>query len=448
MLSSIAKPFGVLVMWLYEVTNNYGLAIILFALIVKIIFMPFQIKSKRSTLRTAKLAPYVENIKKRYAGNDAKIIAETQKLYKEEGINPMSGCLWTLLPFPVLLALYQAIRFPITIMMGVPKALVEEGGAIFEKLRELGYEVAAKNGEQISQARFISQNIEKFAGISDKLRAIDFSFLGIDLGARPKWNFFLNADWSDKSSWLPALGLFLIPVIAAALTLVSSKIAQKTTPQSGENPGANTMMLMMPLVTLWFAFMMPASLGLYWIASSFFSIIQDVIVNKILLKKLDAEDAERNARMAAREAELEEKRRETERLRAMNATVQNKNTSKRKQYVKEREAQDAKTAEWERIHNPKPEKEKLAGQVGDRKYARGRAYVEDRFTANADDVAEELIPENAEEDISEAAETLDAAVTETAAATQIADVYEDTSDDDDGEDYIEDEFDDADEDEE
>jgi len=388
MLSTIAKPFGLLVMWLYEITNNYGLAVILFALIVKLILLPFQVKSKRSTLRSTRLTPYVDDIKKRYAGNDAKINAETQKLYKEEGINPMSGCLWSLLPFPIIIALYQAIRFPLTIMMGVPKELLEEGGAILKKLTELGYESTMRAGYyQIGQAQFISNNMDKFAGITDKLRSIDFSFLGINLGATPKWNFLWTTDWSDKSVWLQGLGLFLIPIIAAALTLVSNKIAQKVTPQASGNPAAqnaNTMLLMMPVVTLWFAFMMPASLGLYWIASTFFSIIQDLIVNKIMLKQMEAEDAERNARMAAREAEREEKRKETERLRAMNATVQNKNTSKRKQYIKEREAQEAKTAEWEKAHKQHKETEQPASQVGERKFARGRAYVAERFENKTD----------------------------------------------------------------
>lgn len=375
MLNAIAKPFGILLMWLYEVVANYGLAVILFALIVKIILMPFQLKSKKSTMRTARLQPAIQDIQKRYAGNQAKINAETQKLYKDAGIKPMSGCLWSLIPFPILIALYQAIRYPLTIMMGVPAELLEKSGSILLKLNELGFKPAMNAAyAQIEQAQFISNHFDQFSGLSDKLSQIDYSFLGLDLGAQPQWNFFMSG-WSVEK-----FGLFLIPVIAAVLTWLTSKLSQASSNQNEQTAQTmKSMNIMMPAMTLVFAFMMPAALGIYWIASSFFGCLQDLIFNKVFKKQMAKEDAEFNEKMRQREAELEAKRQETERLRAMNATVQNKNTSKRKQQVKEREERDAKAAEWEKSHKPQVEKEKLPGQVGNRKYARGRAYVADRF---------------------------------------------------------------------
>ena len=381
MLNAIAKPFGILLMWLYEFVGNYGLAVILFGLVVKIILMPFQLKSKRSTMRTARLQPAIQDIQKRYAGNQAKINAETQKLYKDAGVKPMSGCIWSLIPFPILIALYQAIRFPLTMMMRVPDELLKEGGSIAAKLAELGFESAYKNTGyiQIEQSQFISNNFEKFSGLSDKLAQIDYSFFGIDLGAQPKWNFFFTMSPADPD-FLKMAGLFLIPVVAAVLTWLTTKVTSSSTPQNDQTAQTmKSMNVMMPAMTLVFAFMMPAALGIYWIASSFFGIVQELIVGKVFKKKMAEEDKEFNEKMKKREEELEAKRQETERLRAMNATVQNKNTSKRKQQVKEREERDAKAAEWEKTHNPQAEKEMLPGQVGTRKYARGRAYVADRF---------------------------------------------------------------------
>lgn len=439
MLNAIAKPFGMLLMWLYELVANYGLAVILFGLIVKIILMPFQLKSKRSTMRTARLQPAIQDIQKRYAGNQAKINAETQKLYKDAGVKPMSGCIWSLIPFPILIALYQAIRFPLTMMMRVPDELLKEGGSILAKLTELGFESAYKNAGyiQIEQAQFISNNFDKFAGLSDKLTKIDYSFLGLDLGAQPKWNFFFTMSSSDPDFWKMA-GLFLIPIIAAVLTWLTTKVTSSTSPQNDQTAQTmKSMNIMMPAMTLVFAFMMPAALGIYWIASSAFGIIQDLIVGKAFKKKMAEEDREFNEKMRKREEELEAKRQETERLRAMNATVQNKNTSKRKQQVKEREERDAKAAEWEKTHNPQTEKDVLPSQVGNRKYARGRAYVADRFEAapeaeetveTAEAVVEETVAEIPEEiDAVEAVETVEEDIVE--AEEEYEDEAEEEADD-------------------
>jgi YidC/Oxa1 family membrane protein insertase len=124
MLNAIAKPFGILLLWLYDFLNNYGLAIILFALIVKVILLPFMTKSKRGSLRTQSIQPLVAELQKRHGANQQKFNEELQKLYREEKISPLGGCIWSLIPFPILIALYQAIRFPLTIMMRVDGDLV------------------------------------------------------------------------------------------------------------------------------------------------------------------------------------------------------------------------------------------------------------------------------------------------------------------------------------
>jgi YidC/Oxa1 family membrane protein insertase len=139
MLKTIAIPFGWLMLTLYNITGNYGLAIILFALVVNLILLPFMMKSKKGMMRMTRLQPKIAELQRKHEGNQQKLNEEMSKLYREEKANPMSGCLWTLIPFPILIALYQAIRLPITTMMGVPSALMEEGGAIYQKLAELGW---------------------------------------------------------------------------------------------------------------------------------------------------------------------------------------------------------------------------------------------------------------------------------------------------------------------
>ena len=417
----IAKPFGILLMWLYEFTANYGVAVILFALIVKIILMPFQMKSKKSMMRTSLLQERMKEIEKKHGANKQKYNEEVQKLYREEGVNPMSGCIWTLIPFPILIALYQAIRYPLTTMMGVSKDLLAEGGAIATKLASEGFSATMNAAYiQIEQSQFITRHWDAFSGLSEKLQQLDYSFLGMDLGMQPKlkvlWDNATYGEWGPER--LAIAALLLIPVLAAVLTWLQSKVssAKPKVAEGEEDPTAKTMGTMnvvMPLITLYFAYVMPAALGIYWIASSLFAIVQDFFLNKVYGKKLEAEFAEKNAERAKKKAEIEAKRAETERLRAENATEKNTNTSKKKNSRATREQQREKAQEYERKKSGE-EPAYEPSRVGERKYARGRAYDPDRYTKAAEEAeveeTEELLPEVSEvvtEEIEEIVEETD-----------------------------------------
>ena len=404
MWKTITKPFAWLMIWLYNLTGSYGWAIILFAFAVNLILAPFMAKSKKSMMRSTRLQPKIQEIQRRHEGNPQKLNAEMQKLYREEGVNPMSGCLWSLIPFPILIALYSVVRQPLTRMMFVAKDFVTVAQDYFV---EKGL-YAVSNGRasayaEIELTKLIHDNWATFtADLADKLDPnllnIDFSFLGLNLGDQPQWNFFLNTDWSKVSVWLPALGLFLIPFISAALSWVSMKLSTKwnpTTATQDEKAQATmkSMNLMMPLMSIWICFVMPAAMGIYWIANSVFGMVRDFVLTKIFMKQLAEEEAERAARRSEREKELEEKRAETERLKAEGKTEVNVNTSKKKlqagekQKAAERKAaldRADRAARRERLGIAEPEKP--ASQVGNRRYARGRAYVPDRYTN----------PENAE----------------------------------------------------
>ena len=395
----IAKPFGWLLMTLYNLTANYGVAIFLFALVVKVVLLYFSAKSKKSMMRSSRFTPYLKELEAKYEGNKQKYQEEVAKLYKEEKINPMSGCLWSLLPFPILLALYRAIRFPITIMMGVSAEAYEK---IQNVLYAMGYSNPANAQSaaysQIYESQFIAQHFDRFAHLSDKLQVLDYSFLGLDLSVQPSFRFWTFG--ADGSPIWPQLGLFLIPLVSAGLSLLQSKLSTEMNPATGDAANSNkSMMMMMPLMSIWIGFIMPGALGLYWIATAVFQIIQDVILTKIFNKQLDAEDADRAARLKARQDELDRKRQETERLRAEGATVVNPNTSKRKVAKSEKQKAEQKAAEWQAVHAPRKEKgeEKNPSQVGDRVYARGRAYVPQRFDPDY------VVPEEPQEALSESA---------------------------------------------
>ena len=110
----ICIPFAWLVRLFYTLTGSYGVAIILFTLVLKLILLPLQMKSKKSMMRMNRMSGKMQEIQKKYAKNQAKMNEEMQKLYAEEGVNPMGGCLWTMLPLPILIALYSIIRQPVT----------------------------------------------------------------------------------------------------------------------------------------------------------------------------------------------------------------------------------------------------------------------------------------------------------------------------------------------
>ena len=391
MFNAIAKPFGILLLWLYNLVGNYGIAIFLFAVVVKVILLPFQMKSKKSMMRMNRLQPRVKELEKAHGGNQQKYQQEVSKLYKEEGVNPMSGCIWSLIPFPILIALYQAIRYPLTTMMRVPAELVEAGGAIAQKLEELGFSTTLNDAYiQLAQSQFISENWEHFAGLSERLVNINYNFIGLSLGQMPKWNFFMSCDWSDVSSWLPALGLFLIPIVSALLSWLQMKASQKMNPQTGNEATNSTMKgmnLMMPLMSLYIGFIMPAALGMYWIFTSVLGFIQEVILNAYFKKVMAKEDAERLERARLRDAELERKRQETEALREKGETVRNSNTSKKKMQARQKaeldEIKAAAVREERAARRARlgiEEEEIPESQVGNRRYARGRAYVADRYS--------------------------------------------------------------------
>ena len=438
----VTWPFAKLMVWLYNLTGNYGLALCFFALAVNLIMTPFMAKSKKSMMRSSRLQPKIQELQRRHEGNPQKLNAEMQKLYQEEGINPMSGCLWSLIPFPILIALYSVVRQPLTRMMFVAKDFVTVLQDFF--VSKGLYEAAAGRAsayQEIELAKLTHANWASVtADLADKLDPnlidLDFSFLGLNLGDQPRWNFFATTDWSDPHVWGPALGLFLIPFISAGLSYLSMKISSASNPTPGgdaqQQATMNTMNLMMPLMSVWICFVMPAAMGIYWIANSVFGMARDYTLTKMYQKQLDAEDAVKAAERAARDAELDAKRAEYERLKAEGKTPLNANTSKKKLQASEKQKLDERKAALERADRAArrerlgiKETEKPASQVGNRRYARGRAYVPDRFSNPENAEAATLAAAQASEDAPSIDETVDvSAVAENAVEAAADDAAE------------------------
>jgi len=351
----ITTPFAALFRWLYVTTGSYGLAIILFGLVVKLVVLPFQIKSKRSMVRMGRLSNKQAELQKKYANNQQKYQEELAKLYQEEGVNPMGGCLWSFLPLFILIPLYSIIRKPITSMMMLGEEMLAD---LTKAAGALGYSAATSGNAtayaEVGLARFISDNWSSFQSY-DGLVQLDYNFLGLDLSIMPqdllsKFSF----DWA-------VIGILAIPVISAALSWLMSKVTQASNGQQNAEAAQQmrTMNLMMPIMSLWIGFVMPAALGLYWITNSVFGMIQEFIMGRFFNKKIEAEEEAKAAeREASRKARQEAARIRDQELRENpKAAKKIENKPKDKQRVSTNEA----------------------GRVGDRPYARGRSYVENRY---------------------------------------------------------------------
>lgn len=395
----IVWPFARLLELLYNSTHNYGAAIILFALVVNVILFPFMAKSKKSMMRTSRIQPQLKELERKCGGNQQRYQIEVQKLYKEMGVNPMSGCLWSLIPFPILIALYGVIRQPLVRMMGLSADSVEK---ITKWATDYaGYVAEGRNAYgEIGVMDAVHRNwdaaVSALGDFGGKLYDLDYSFIGLNLGQIPQWQIW-NYDWSSSEIWLPAVGMFLIPVIAAALSWASMKISQATNPPQAGQAAASmkSMNIFMPIMSIWICFSMPAALGVYWIANSIFGIVRDVVLTKVYKAKLDKEDAERITAAKERELELQRRHEETERLRAEGATTRNTNTSKKKVQAQNKQASDERRAAIEKAEREAKrerlgvELEENPSQVGKRRYARGRAYDPNRYASEMPAAAEE-----------------------------------------------------------
>ena len=375
----ICVPFAWLVRLFYNLTNSYGVALILFTLVIKLIMLPFQMKSKKSMMRMSRVSGQMQELQKRYAKNQAKLQEEMQKLYEEEGVNPMSGCLWSLIPFPILIALYSIIRQPITHFMMLSKDVLQ---TVVQSAADAGVNLtnivmmdkatgtpALKDGlyqlASYGQINLVKAVQEMGLSTPEGWFDMNYNFLGLDLTATP-WEYVKSFTFT----WA-VIGVILIPILAGLSQFVSSKLTMKTQPQADAAGGASmkSMMYMLPLMSVYIAFIMPAALGVYWIAQSVFSLIQEAILNKTFSAKLSEEEEARfQARQADRQRRMEEARVQEQ---------QRKQEEQKKKTLREKQqaAQAAKAVKAAKAATSTTE----AGRVGDRPYARGRAYKADRY---------------------------------------------------------------------
>ena len=399
----VQVPFGWLIAFLYQFTSSYGLALILFAIIVKLILLPATAKAKKSSMKMSRLTPRIKKIQEKYADDQQKQSAAIQALYKEEGVSMGGGCLWSLLPLLIIFPLYAVVRQPITYILGETAEVAQQ---IISIVKE-GAGDRFANGDFYDQmiaapliADFADQIKAAIPDISEAtLEGINFTFLGIDLGTIPEFNVF-STEW--QWNWAH-IGGALIPLLSAGSQLLSVLISRsmnnslvtnekgiqdkETAKNSQMNQQTQMMMWMGPIMSLLIGFGIPAALSLYWFAQGIVSTLGDVILTRKYRKIYDAEDAVRLQKAMEEEALEAEKERLRAERRAANPEGITANTSKKKmQQAKQREQEAAKAAAAKEYAAKKglpvqeePQKKTALSGIESRPYCKGRAYDPNRY---------------------------------------------------------------------
>ena len=270
----ITTPMGYIISFIYSLVKNYGITIILFTIAIKIIMLPLAVKQQKSMVAIQKLNPELEALRKKYANDQQRLSQETMKVYQKHGVSPTGGCLPLLIQFPIIIGLYQVVTRPLQYIMHMGTDVIQKVADILLEAGKIEANVAttALKQSQITVARAMADNaalIEEKIGSA--VSAINFDFFGLDLALTP--------NFGQMSL------LWLIPILSALTAYLTSAITTKLSGNKQQAEQMKSMNIMMPLMSGYFCFIMPAGVGLYWIMSNVIQLIQQVVLTKLLMKK-------------------------------------------------------------------------------------------------------------------------------------------------------------------
>ena len=271
----ITRPLGYILYWCYFVTRNYGLAILLFTFVTRIILFPLAVKQQKSSAEMVRLQPKLSTLQKKHSKDKQKLQEEQMKLYQEEGYNPLGGCLPMLVQMPILFGLYNVIYRPYTFILGLSTDTINR---LMSALK-----VGASRQSEINLAHAIMINPDKIVGIMPHtLFNLKFDFLGLDLTKTPTMTSIY----------------ILIPIVCYASSVISTWMSMKMTQAVAAPGGPNTagmnkgMIVIMPFISAIFSLQVPAGVGFYWICTNLLMMLQVFILNKFYNTKKLAEQSE------------------------------------------------------------------------------------------------------------------------------------------------------------
>lgn len=268
MIDALASLFGAVVRLIYNlVGENYGLSIIIFAVLTKVLLFPLNLKQAKTMENMKKVGPMEQEIRKKYKGNNEKIATELQKVYAENKINPLAGCLPALIQIPIVIAMFYIVKQPLTYIKQVPQEQIVE--YVQEKVGE---------GKKVKKAQIRNYEIT----IADEKELIDMDFFGIHFGDIPANSVNKKIDKDERPSYFT----LIIPVFSFVFSFVQSKITMKKNNLTEEQlEQQKTMNLMLPFLSAYISYVMPLALGVYWLVGNVCSLISQLLVDKLVKEK-------------------------------------------------------------------------------------------------------------------------------------------------------------------
>ena len=298
----LGYAFGYILWGIFYVLQNFGLAIIAFTLVVKLILLPFSVKQQKSMAGTAKMQKKQQELREKYANNKQKLQEEMNKLYEKEGVKPMGGCLTSIVPIIVLFGIFYAVAQPLTNTLHINSQSIQSAISYVNTIP--GYVSSINQTYQEIGLLKVFPNIVNTEAIqnifnSSEISAIEsfgngFNFFGIDLLVIP----------NERGLFSPYT---LFPVFSLLSNLGSQFIMQKVNNnQMAQQQGCMKIaMYGLPLFSAWITYNVPAAMAFYWIISALLSLVQSLVLAKICSPQKITANAE--ARHAALMFEKEEK---------------------------------------------------------------------------------------------------------------------------------------------
>lgn len=288
MFQFFANIFGYLLDFINNLVGNYGLAIILFTVVIKLLMLPLSIKQQKTMKKTAKIQEQLKIIQFKYKNDPEKLNRETMELYKKENMSPFSGCLIVIMQFILLISIFYMVRYPLTYMERVDKNQIN---TYIQQMKDDGKTVSEAYSE-IDVVREIEYLRDKFPE-DEKLKEINLNmnFFGLDLSKIPQQNL---SDWT----------VYIIPILYIISTFISMRITTSMQKKSKENKDviditeekqeeksemedameqSNKMMSwMMPIMSVSISLVAPLGLALYWLVNNVLMIAERLVLDKIV----------------------------------------------------------------------------------------------------------------------------------------------------------------------
>lgn len=289
-MGAISNLFGYILNFIYKFVQNYGVSIILFSILLKLILLPLSIKQQKTMKKTAKIQVKVKELQEKYKNDQMKMNQEMMDLYKKENMSPFSGCLTSIIQIVLLFAMFGLVRNPLTYMKKIDTTTIENYKN--EIRQEVGENSISTNYPEISIVKYVNENKEK-----NNAAYINMNFLGLDLSSVPQENI------KDPK-------VYIIPILYVLTSMISMKISTNTTQKNNKDKKilekenkevkkeqeeldmaeqmTKNMSWFMPIMAVSISIIAPLGLALYWLVNNILMIFERLILNKILDSKEEA----------------------------------------------------------------------------------------------------------------------------------------------------------------